>query len=96
MKALVLRQLGRAEEAEALLRDTLALDPLDWWARHISGQPVEADLQVCLDLAHDYARAGFYADAIALLENAAARKRDLPDQSWGAAPAGSLHTGLAA
>ena len=86
LKALVLRKLGRAEEAEALLRETLALDPLDWWARHISGHPLEADLQVCLDLAHDYARAGFYADAIALLENAAARKRDLPDQSWGAAP----------
>ena len=86
LKALVLRQLGRAEEAAALLRDTLALDPLDWWARHISDQPVEADLQVCLDLAHDYARAGLYADAIALLENAAARNRDLPDQSWGAAP----------
>ena len=86
LKALVLRRLGRAEEAEALLRETLALDPLDWWARHLLGQPVESDLQVCLDLAHDCARAGFHADGIALLEKAIASPRDLPDQSWGAAP----------
>jgi len=86
LKALVLRRLGRATEAEALLRETLVLDPLDWWARHLSGQPVASDLQVCLDLAHDYARAGLDVEAIALLETAIATRRDLPDQSWGAAP----------
>ena len=86
LKTLVLRQLGRARDADALLRETLSLDPLDWWARHILGQPGKADLQVCLDLAHDYARAGFYAEAVGLLEGAEARHRDLPDQSWGAAP----------
>jgi tetratricopeptide (TPR) repeat protein len=86
LRALVLRRLGREKEAEGLLRETLALDPLDWWARHLVGQPVESDLQVCLDLAHDYARAGLYAEAIALLERAIATPSDLPDQSWGAAP----------
>jgi tetratricopeptide (TPR) repeat protein len=87
LKALVLLKLGRAVEAAALLRDTLALDPLDWWARHLSGEAIACDLQVRLDLAHDCARAGLYPEAIALLERAvAAPPGDLPDQSWGAAP----------
>jgi len=37
-----------------------------------------------LDIAHDYARAGFLGEAIELLAGAAATARDLPDQSWGA------------
>jgi tetratricopeptide (TPR) repeat protein len=86
LKALILQNLGRGPEAELLLRETLALDPLDWWARHLLGEPVASDLQVSLDLAHDCARAGFYAPAIALLEPAVASARDLPDQSLGAAP----------
>ena len=51
--------------------ETLALDPLDWWAR--SGRPsrLTCDLQTRLDLAHDYARAGLYAEAIAILDDAA-------------------------
>ena len=87
LKVLILGKLGRAEEAAALLRDTLALDSLDWWARHLSGEVVQCDLQVCLDLAHDCARAGLYAEAIALLERAVAPPPgDLPDQNWGASP----------
>ena len=86
LKTIVLRKLARADEAQVLLRETLALDSLDWWARHLSGEPMEADLQVCLDIAHDYARAGLYREAIALLERAVASPRDLPDQSWGATP----------
>jgi tetratricopeptide (TPR) repeat protein len=92
LKVLVLRNLGRAPEAEALLRETLALDPLDWWARHLSGQPLACDLQVRLDLAHDCARAGLSAEAIALLAQSVAPGRsrvspaDLPDQSLGATP----------
>jgi tetratricopeptide (TPR) repeat protein len=50
-----------------LLRDTLLLDPLDWWARHLNGEKLRCDLQAQLDLAHDYARAGFFAEAIELL-----------------------------
>jgi tetratricopeptide (TPR) repeat protein len=86
LKALVMRRLGRHKEAEALLCETLSLDPLDWWARHLSGELVQSDLQVGLDLAHDYARAGLCAEAIGLLEKAIASPRDLPDQSWGAKP----------
>ncbi len=86
LKALVLRKLKRHADAEALLRDTLALDPLDWWAQHIIGRRLTCDLQTRLDIAHDYARAGFYAEAVSLLKLPSAKTRDLPDQNWGALP----------
>ena len=79
LKALVLQRLARKPEVEALLRETLALDPLDWWARQISGGPLNCDLQVQLDLAHDYARAGLFEEAIDLLKSAAAGTHDSPD-----------------
>jgi tetratricopeptide (TPR) repeat protein len=93
LKAVVLQKLNRAAEAENLLRETLALDPLDWWARHLAGETISCDLQTHLDLAHDFARAGFYAAAIDLLERkasappaAAAGADALPDLNWGAMP----------
>jgi tetratricopeptide (TPR) repeat protein len=87
LKSIILRKLGRLAEADALVRETLAGDPLDWWARYLSGEPGRCDLQVSLDLAHDYARAGLCAEAVTLLDRAvAAPAGDLPDQSWGASP----------
>ena len=86
LKALVLRKAGCGAEADTLLRETLALDPLDWWARHLLGERLTCDLQTRLDLAHDFARAGFHAEAIELLNEAETTSRDLPDQSWGAVP----------
>jgi tetratricopeptide (TPR) repeat protein len=52
----------------------------------LSGQKLTCDLQTALDLAHDCARAGFYSEAVAMLNSAGAAARDLPDQSWGAKP----------
>ncbi|MDE3066921.1 MAG: tetratricopeptide repeat protein, partial [Verrucomicrobiota bacterium] len=72
--------------AKTLLRETLALDPLDWWARHLNGEDLACDLQTRLDLAHDFARAGFYSEAAELLNHAPAGTGDLPDQNWGAMP----------
>jgi tetratricopeptide (TPR) repeat protein len=98
LKSIVLRQLNRAAEAEALLRETLALDPLDWWARHLCGDALKCDAQMHLDLVHDFARAGLFAEAVRLLSAVAspASKHGrngnhdspevLPDQSWGALP----------
>jgi len=86
LKAILLRKLNRGSDADALLRDTLALDPLDWWARHLRGDKLACDLQTRLDIAHDFARAGLIDDAIALLNTSVARAGDLPDQSWGALP----------
>ena len=88
LKAIVLRELQRGDEAKALLRETLALDSLDWWARVLTDghQKLTCDLQTQLDLAHDFARAGFFRAAIELLAKAEASAGDLPDQSLGALP----------
>ena len=67
LKAIVLRKLRRAGEADVLVQETLRLDPLDWMARHLAGQELRCDTQVRLDLTLDLARAGLYPEAISLL-----------------------------
>ncbi|MGO9207384.1 MAG: DUF5107 domain-containing protein, partial [Candidatus Limnocylindrales bacterium] len=98
LKAIILRGMGRAAEAGRLLRGTLAIDPLDWWARHLLGEELACDAQVRLDLALDYAGAGQFEEALAVLSDAPAglARRgarpgeappvDLPDASLGSAP----------
>jgi tetratricopeptide (TPR) repeat protein len=86
LKAIVLRKLQRDAEADRLLKDTLTLDPLDWWARRLAGQTISCDVQTRLDLAYDFARAGLIAEAIAELQNIEIEKSDLPTQSWGTLP----------
>ncbi len=86
LKTVVLQKLGRAREAATLLRETLALDPLDWWARSLKGLALACDLQTRLDLAHDCARAGLYLEGIQMLGSSHAKRGELPDQSWGAEP----------
>ncbi len=63
LKALVLGKLGR--DGSQVLADLLAVDPLDHWARHASGD-VETflaqsrnDAQTVLDIVYDYVDAGF-------------------------------------
>ena len=70
LNVMVLRKLGQTSEAALFLQETLRMDRLDWWARHLDGQKLTCDLQTQLDVAHDYARAGFYAQAIELLSAA--------------------------
>ena len=70
LKVLVLRRLGRDSEAEGLLAETLALDPLDGAARWLGGKPIGCDTQTRIDLAIYLARAGQFNDAIELLNNA--------------------------
>ena len=67
LKAIVLCNLKRAKEATALLRETIALDPLDWWARYLNGEKLTCDLQTALDIAHDFTRAGLFGEAMMLL-----------------------------
>ncbi len=43
LKVLVLRKLGASARAEALLEETLRLDRLDWWARHLKGRTLKCD-----------------------------------------------------
>lgn len=96
LKVMVLHRLGRHREAADLLRDTLALDPLDVWARWLHRRELTHDAQAALDVVHDLARAGFDPEAIELLQAVAAtlpehlkaqtQQGRLPDQNWGAAP----------
>ncbi|HLP25319.1 MAG TPA: DUF5107 domain-containing protein, partial [Acidobacteriota bacterium] len=70
LQAIVLRKLGREAEAQTLLEQNLALDPLDAWSRHLLGRTLPGDTQIRLDLALDYARAGFYGQALDALADA--------------------------
>ncbi|GAA2110421.1 DUF5107 domain-containing protein [Microlunatus panaciterrae] len=68
LRALQLRRVGCGAAAEAALADQLALDPLDWWARDLAGQPLQADPQTCLDVALEYEKAGEPVEALRVLE----------------------------
>jgi tetratricopeptide (TPR) repeat protein len=87
LKVMVLRMLDREGEADLLLRETLRLDPLDWWARLLNREKLGCDLPAHLDLAHDLTQAGFAALAVAVLQAAPIPKEgDLPTQSLGSLP----------
>jgi tetratricopeptide (TPR) repeat protein len=72
---MLLRHLGRTDEAHSWLQETLQLDPLDYWALYLDGQLV-GDNQVRLDLAFDLIRSGFCGDATAVLEHADRNAQD--------------------
>jgi tetratricopeptide (TPR) repeat protein len=72
LAVLLLRQLGRRQEADELLAGTLQFDRLDPWARHLADGALLGDDQMRLDVAFDYARCGFYTEALQLLETAEA------------------------
>lgn len=80
LRAVVLRKLGRESEAQSQLAATSALDPLDWWCRYLLGETPACDTHTRLDIALDFARAGFHAEAAGLLEQA------VPEPGFGAAP----------
>ncbi|MEO7717326.1 MAG: DUF5107 domain-containing protein, partial [Capsulimonas sp.] len=90
LKAVALSKLTYFDESDYLIAETLRLDPLDGWARTLLGKTPAADLQALLDIIHDQARAGLYAEAIALIERVISTEAggdgSLPTQSWGAAP----------
>lgn len=92
LQVMVLRRLGREEDAIRLLNATQCLDPLDAWSGLLAGRRVTKDAQVWLDVAHDLARAGFFEEAVECLRPSADlstpgdERFSLPTQSWGAAP----------
>ena len=63
----VLRKLGRVQEAEEQLSATRALDPLDWWSRLLSGEKISCNTQTRFDLVLDFQRAGLLEEALELL-----------------------------
>ncbi|RFA07157.1 hypothetical protein B7R21_16330 [Subtercola boreus] len=54
----LLRTLGRPEEATAILDETLRLDPLDQWARDLAGLRLTDDAPTLLDTALEYVAMG--------------------------------------
>ncbi|HEY4379067.1 MAG TPA: DUF5107 domain-containing protein [Acidobacteriaceae bacterium] len=68
VRALALRKLGRVDAATVQLREALALDPLNAWARHLSSSALPASGQDRLDLAYDYARCGLTTEAVEVLD----------------------------
>jgi len=72
LRVIALRQLGRDDEASALLADTIQFDPLDWWARDLAGQTPQTDPQTLLDIAIDYRAAGDRDAALRLVDLAIA------------------------
>jgi len=73
LRCAILRAAGSTSAAAAFARESLALDPLDGWARVELALVERAALpdlpeQTALDIAFDYAAVGFWADAIRLAE----------------------------
>lgn len=66
LRSMVLRKLGRDDD----LTDVLALDPLDWWARWLSGEYLACDNATRIDLVIDLMRAGLFREALELTEGA--------------------------
>ncbi|WAC52204.1 DUF5107 domain-containing protein [Frigoribacterium sp. SL97] len=66
--ALTLRGLGRHDEADRLLAETLELDPLDQWARHLAGRRLTDDAPTLLDVALEYGSSGHVDEALRVLD----------------------------
>ena len=86
LKTIVLRRLNEPAQATLVLEETRRLDRLDWWSIHLGNEELPCDWQVRMDLAHDYARAGLYDNAVQILTAAPPVAGDLPNQSWGTQP----------
>ncbi len=78
LKAIIFRYLNRTQESRSVLSELLSIDPLDHGARYEEAQAagdfshfltvMRNDAQTILDLVFDYCEAGFYDDAINLIE----------------------------
>jgi tetratricopeptide (TPR) repeat protein len=78
----LLHRLGRMDEAERLLAETLALDPLDLWALHLAGrldpEHGQTEAQTLVDVALENARVGQLRAALELLDRARVSDADRP------------------
>lgn len=70
LAVIVLRRLGRLQEAEIMLDETRRLDRLDIWATYLESKEQPHDNRLRLDLALDYARSGLWNDAHLILRGA--------------------------
>ncbi|MGN0447956.1 MAG: tetratricopeptide repeat protein, partial [Acutalibacteraceae bacterium] len=75
LKSLILRALGRNDEAVSLAKETAALDPMDVISRHVLGEKPEMRVDTAIEIALEYKTGGFYGEAVdTLLET----KSDYP------------------
>ncbi len=82
LEVVLLRRLGLRDEADRLLAATLAVDPLDLWARQLAGAlnagHGQLEAQALLDVALENVRAGEVATAIELCDLARAADASRP------------------
>jgi tetratricopeptide (TPR) repeat protein len=71
LEVVLLRRLGREDDAQSLLTTLRDRDPLDQWARALDGAVLTTDSRTLVDVAIDSARAGETDAALELLEAAA-------------------------
>ena len=76
LQSVVLRRLGRNADADALLKATLSLDPLDNFARYLSSVTLPENGQQQLDLIFDLLRAGMLEEALGVSDSPCAAKPD--------------------
>ena len=69
--ALLFAKSGKVEEAREILERTLSIDPLDQWALHQTGAVTTRDATIMLDVALEYAAAGFLDESLNALDTAA-------------------------
>lgn len=76
LKVVVLQRLGRNTEAEACVKSTLELDPLDNWSRYLAAGTVPQDSQQRLDLSFDLLRCNLLDDALVVLSRSSGETQD--------------------
>jgi tetratricopeptide (TPR) repeat protein len=76
LKAVVLQRLGRRAEADAFVKLTCELDPLDNWSRYLTTGRVPLDGHQRLDLGFDLLRCNLLEDALAVLSVGSAKAKD--------------------
>ncbi|MGN1418435.1 MAG: DUF5107 domain-containing protein [Acutalibacteraceae bacterium] len=67
LKSLILRKLGRNDEAVCLAEETAALDPMDVISRKLLGEKPVMRVDTAIEIALEYKAGGFYGDAVDVL-----------------------------
>lgn len=76
LKAVLLHRLGRNTEAEAWVKTTRELDPLDNWSLYLAAGTVPQDGQQRLDLSFDLLRCNLLEDALVVLSRGSGETQD--------------------
>jgi tetratricopeptide (TPR) repeat protein len=88
LRSMILRKLGRKDEARCEIDAVIGIDKLDWWSQYWAGSELTCDTQTKIDLALDLLGGGFAHDAVEVLNNA------LKHPDLGATPMLHYHLGL--